>query len=71
MMVTLISVVESLALIVFFTIVLAIIGVYLSKVKVYDDNQEEQAFRDNAVFAFLVDVSHKTAVSSRCFSMFF
>jgi UDP-GlcNAc:undecaprenyl-phosphate GlcNAc-1-phosphate transferase len=66
MMVTVLSVLESLALIVFFTIVLAIIGVYLSKVKVYDDNQEEQAFRDNAMFAFLVDVSHKR----RIFEMF-
>ena len=50
---------QSIALIVFFTIVLAIIGVYLSKVKVYEQSEEELATRDNAVFAFIVNVSYK------------
>jgi UDP-GlcNAc:undecaprenyl-phosphate GlcNAc-1-phosphate transferase len=54
-----IGMVRSFALIGFFTVVLVIIGVYLSKVKVYEAEQEEQAAADNAAFAFLVNVSHK------------
>ena len=53
---------QSLALIAVFTIVLTMIGVYLSKVKVYDERQEELASQNNAVFAFLVDVSYKRRV---------
>jgi UDP-GlcNAc:undecaprenyl-phosphate GlcNAc-1-phosphate transferase len=53
---------QSLALIGIFTVVLAIIGVYLSKVKVYEENQEELASRNNAVFAFLINVSHKRRI---------
>lgn len=53
---------QSLALIAFFTIILAIIGVYLSKVKVYDERQEDLAKKNNAVFAFLVDVSYKRRI---------
>ncbi|MDM7924197.1 MAG: MraY family glycosyltransferase, partial [Pyrinomonadaceae bacterium] len=53
---------QSLALIGFFTIVLAIVGVYLSKVKVYDEREEQLAVSNNAVFAFLVDVSYKRRV---------
>lgn len=53
---------QSLAIIGFFTIVLAIIGVYLSKVKVYEDDQEDVATQNNAVFAFLVDVSYKRRI---------
>lgn len=56
------STTQSLALIAVFTIVLTIIGVYLSKVKVYDERQEELASQNNAVFAFLVDVSYKRRV---------
>ncbi|MEP6850728.1 MAG: hypothetical protein ABI999_17860, partial [Acidobacteriota bacterium] len=37
-------------------------GVYLSKVKVYEDRQEELAVNNNAVFAFLVDVSYKRRI---------
>ena len=48
---------QSLALILFFTIVLAIIGVYLSKVKVYEERDEDLATQNNAVFAFIVNVS--------------
>jgi hypothetical protein len=36
-----------------------ILGVYLSKVKVYEGVGEEQAVKENAMFAFLVNVSHK------------
>lgn len=53
---------QSLALISIFSIVLVIIGVYLSNVKVYDIEQEELAAKDNAVFAFLVNVSHKRRI---------
>jgi len=50
---------QSLALIGVFTAVLSIIGVYLSKVKVYEDQEEELAVQNNAVFAFIVNVSYK------------
>ncbi len=53
---------QSIALIVFFTIILAIIGVYLSKVKVYEEREEELASRNNAVFAFIVNVSYKRRI---------
>lgn len=53
---------QSIALIVFFTIVLAIIGVYLSKVKVYEESEEELASQNNAVFAFIVNVSYKRRI---------
>ncbi|MEP6944324.1 MAG: glycosyl transferase [Acidobacteriota bacterium] len=53
---------ESLALILIFTIVLVIIGVYLSKVRVYDETDEELAANNNAVFAFLVNFSHKRRI---------
>jgi UDP-GlcNAc:undecaprenyl-phosphate GlcNAc-1-phosphate transferase len=56
------AVMQSLALIGLFTVVLSITGVYLSKVKVYEDNQEELAAQNNAVFAFLVDVSYKRRI---------
>ena len=54
-----IGVIKSFALIGFFTLVLVTIGVYLSKVKVYEGEADEQAAADNAVFAFLVNVSYK------------
>lgn len=53
---------QSMALIGVFTVALTIIGVYLSKVKVYEENEEELASRDNAVFVFLVNFSHKRRV---------
>ncbi len=57
-----IGVFKSFALIGFFTLVLVILGVYLSKVKVYEGEEEEQAVSENAVFAFLVNVSHKRRI---------
>jgi UDP-GlcNAc:undecaprenyl-phosphate GlcNAc-1-phosphate transferase len=54
--------VKSLALIGFFTAGLAIIGVYLSKVKVYEETEEELASQNNAVFAFLINLSYKRRV---------
>jgi UDP-GlcNAc:undecaprenyl-phosphate GlcNAc-1-phosphate transferase len=53
---------QSLALIGAFIIFLTIIGVYLSKVKVYEDTQEELATQNNAVFAFIVNVSYKRRI---------
>ena len=57
-----IGVYKSFALIGFFTLILVILGVYLSKVKVYEGTNEEQAAEENAVFAFLVNVSHKRRI---------
>lgn len=51
--------VKSLAMIGFFTVALVILGVYLSKVRVYEGEEEEQAIKENAAFAFLLNVSHK------------
>lgn len=53
---------QSIALIVVFVIVLTIIGVYLSKVKVYEEQQEELALQNNAVFGFLVNISYKRRI---------
>ena len=53
---------QSLALIGFFTASLSIVGVYLSKVKVYDETEEDLATRNNAVFAFLINVSYKRRI---------
>ncbi len=53
---------KSFALIGFFIVVLVILGVYLSKVKVYEGEGEEQAVQENAVFAFLINVSHKRRI---------
>jgi UDP-GlcNAc:undecaprenyl-phosphate GlcNAc-1-phosphate transferase len=53
---------QSLALVGFFSIVLVIVGVYLSQVKVYEHTDEERAFQNRAVFAFLVDVSYKRRI---------
>lgn len=53
---------NSLALIGIFTVTLTIIGVYLSKVKVYDETQEELAVTNNAAFAFLLNISHKRRI---------
>ena len=54
--------VKSFALIGFFITALVIAGVYLSKVKVYEGPDETRAAEENAVFAFLVNVSHKRRV---------
>lgn len=56
------STVRSIALIGVFTAALTIIGVYLSKVKVYEEREDDLAARDNAVFAFLINVSYKRRI---------
>jgi len=53
---------QSIALITGFSIVLVIVGVYLSKVKVYESNDEALAANENKMFAFLVNVSHKRRI---------
>ncbi len=57
-----IDAVKSFALIGVFIVTLVIAGVYLSKVKVYEGEDETRAAEDNAVFAFLVNVSHKRRI---------
>jgi UDP-GlcNAc:undecaprenyl-phosphate GlcNAc-1-phosphate transferase len=54
--------IQSLALIGIFTAALTIIGVYLSKVKVYEEREEDLAAQNNAVFAFLINVSYKRRI---------
>ena len=53
---------QSIALVLVFTIVLVIVGVYLSQVKVYEQRDAAAAQKNNAVFAFLVDVSYKRRI---------
>jgi UDP-GlcNAc:undecaprenyl-phosphate/decaprenyl-phosphate GlcNAc-1-phosphate transferase len=50
------------ALVGFFIVVLVIIGVYLSKVKVYEVEDADKAASENALFAFLVNVSYKRRI---------
>jgi UDP-GlcNAc:undecaprenyl-phosphate GlcNAc-1-phosphate transferase len=52
----------SLAAIAGFSIVLTLIGVYLAGVKVYDESEEDLAFKDKPLYAFLVDVSYKRRI---------
>jgi UDP-GlcNAc:undecaprenyl-phosphate/decaprenyl-phosphate GlcNAc-1-phosphate transferase len=54
--------IKSFALIGFFVVVLVMLGVYLSKVRVYEGDQEEQALAGNAMYAFLVNVSYKRRI---------
>ncbi|MGI8543915.1 MAG: glycosyl transferase [Aridibacter sp.] len=54
--------IQSLAILGLFSLTLAIAGVYLAKVKVYEETQEELALRDKAAFGFLVNLSHKRRV---------
>lgn len=54
--------IKSFGLIGLFTAVLVIIGVYLSKVKVYEGEDEQKAVEGSAVFAFLVNVSYKRRI---------
>ena len=53
---------QSLALIGVFVIILTIIGVYLSKVKVYEEQEEAIALQNNAAFGFLVNISYKRRI---------
>lgn len=53
---------QSIALIAGFIIILTIIGVYLAKVKVYQEQEEDLALKDNVAFGFLLNLSHKRRV---------
>ncbi|MEZ5347169.1 MAG: hypothetical protein R2681_16605 [Pyrinomonadaceae bacterium] len=53
---------QSLALVAVVTILLAFIGVYLSKVKVYEDDGEDLALQNDAAYGFLINLSHKRRV---------
>ncbi|MBK7708513.1 MAG: hypothetical protein IPN69_15390 [Acidobacteria bacterium] len=53
---------QSIALIAAFTIVLTIVGVYLAKVKVYEEQDEELALQTGAAFGFLLNISHKRRI---------
>ena len=53
---------QSIAVITLFTVILTLIGVYLSKVKVYEEQQEELALQNKAAFGFLLNLSHKRRV---------
>jgi UDP-GlcNAc:undecaprenyl-phosphate/decaprenyl-phosphate GlcNAc-1-phosphate transferase len=53
---------QSIALIGVFVVALTIIGVYLAKVKVYEEQDEELALQNHAVFGFLLNLSHKRRV---------
>ncbi|HEX8492723.1 MAG TPA: hypothetical protein VF658_07785 [Pyrinomonadaceae bacterium] len=51
----------SLPVILGFTVVLTLLGVYLAGVKVYDE-EEVKAARDKPLFAFLIDLSYKRRI---------
>jgi UDP-GlcNAc:undecaprenyl-phosphate/decaprenyl-phosphate GlcNAc-1-phosphate transferase len=53
---------QSIALIIGFVLVLTIIGVYLSNVKVYEEQEEELALQNNAGFGFLLNLSYKRRI---------
>lgn len=54
--------VQSIALVSLFTIILTIIGVYLAKVKVYEEPDETLALQNKAAFGFLLNLSHKRRI---------
>ncbi|KXK07303.1 MAG: UDP-N-acetylmuramyl pentapeptide phosphotransferase/UDP-N-acetylglucosamine-1-phosphate transferase [Acidobacteria bacterium OLB17] len=53
---------ESLALIAFVTIVLVIVGVFLSDVKVYESSGDAASASEKAVFSFIINFSHKRRI---------
>jgi UDP-GlcNAc:undecaprenyl-phosphate/decaprenyl-phosphate GlcNAc-1-phosphate transferase len=52
----------SLAAIAGFTILLTLLGVYLSGVKVYDETENDKALKGKPLYMFLVDVSYKRRI---------
>jgi UDP-GlcNAc:undecaprenyl-phosphate GlcNAc-1-phosphate transferase len=59
---------QGLALVGVFILVLTIIGVYLAKVKVYE--QEETALQNHAVYGFIYDLSYKRRIFEICLDIF-
>ncbi|MEZ5308606.1 MAG: hypothetical protein R2684_15790 [Pyrinomonadaceae bacterium] len=53
---------QGVALIALFSLLLALIGVYLGKVKVYKEQDEMKALEEKAAHAFLLDLSYKRRV---------
>ncbi len=53
---------QGIAVVGFFALVLTIIGVYLAKVKVYAEQEEELALQNQAGFGFLLNLSYKRRV---------
>ncbi len=53
---------QSLALIAVFIVILTLIGVYLAKVKVYEEQDLDVAIENNAMYGFLLNLSHKRRV---------
>ncbi len=53
---------QSLALVALFTVLLSLVGVYLSKVKVYEERDEALAIKNNAAYGFLIDLSYKRRI---------
>ncbi|MFV0389606.1 MAG: hypothetical protein ACK5NT_12720 [Pyrinomonadaceae bacterium] len=53
---------QSLALFALLTVVLVLVGVFLGKVRVYDDDEEELARNNNAAFGFLINLSYKRRI---------
>jgi len=56
------GVTQSIALIVLFVIVLTIIGVFLAKVRVYDEDETTTGKETGQVFGFVLNLSHKRRV---------
>jgi len=56
------SLVQGMGLIALFSLLLALVGVYLAKVKVYESEQEDLALENRALFGFLVNLSHKRRI---------
>lgn len=56
------SMVQGLAILAVFSLALAIVGVYLGKVKVYEETEEELALKNNAAFGFLINLSYKRRI---------
>jgi UDP-GlcNAc:undecaprenyl-phosphate GlcNAc-1-phosphate transferase len=54
--------IQSIAIITLFTVILTLIGVYLAKVKVYEEQQAELALQNQAAFGFLLNLSHKRRI---------
>jgi UDP-GlcNAc:undecaprenyl-phosphate/decaprenyl-phosphate GlcNAc-1-phosphate transferase len=53
---------QSLALIAIFSLLLGIVGVYLAKVKVYEEQDNEITGEGNVAFGFLYEITHKRRI---------
>ena len=60
--ITQLPVTQGVALIALFSLLLVLVGVYLAKVKVYEETEEAKALQENAAHAFLLDISYKRRV---------